>query len=281
MTKERITFWTGCHAMRHGDIIKASIAILEKLDVDVRSVGGPRYCCGTIKDMNSNAATIMAQGAAKRLADLGRDTVVSYCPSCQTHADDFISEISQTELEFGHFVTFLHNHRDKLAARLQNAVNRRVALHLHSGFQDKSPINKLVRDLLMLVPGLEVVDHTKIMPGIHCTSAMVNLPGMKADLKDSLRLLRSEHGVDDVITIFHSCHRALCVHDGLDGLRITNFVKILAISMGLACFDDLYRNWKTAGSEDQIRETVGDATIDKIGASTFERLILPELAKFD
>lgn len=280
MTKERITFWMGCHVLRHSDIIKASIAILENLDVDVRAVGGPRYCCGTIKDMNSKAATIMAQGATKRLNELGRDIVV-YCPSCQTHVDDFVSEISQTKFEFGHFVTFLHNHRDKLAARLTNRVNRRVALHLHSGFQDKSPINRLVRDLLMLVPGLDVVDHTKIMPGIHCTTAMVNLPGMKTDLKDSLRFLRSEYGVDDVITVFHSCHRWLCVHDGLDGLRVTNFVKILAMSMGLVCLDDVYRIWKTAGSEEQTREIVGVETIDKIGASTFERLILPDLRNVD
>jgi hypothetical protein len=279
MTEERITFWTGCHALRHSDIIKASIAILENLDVDVKAVGGPRYCCGTIKDMNSKAATTMAHGATKRLNDLGRDTVVSYCPSCQTHVDDFVSEISQTELEFGHFVTFLHKHREKLATRLTNTVNRRVALHLHSGFQEKSPINRLIRDILMLVPGIEVVDHNKIVPGLHCTTALTSLPGMKTDLRDTLLFLRREYGIDDVITIFHSCHRWLCVHDELDGLRVTNFVKILAISMGLVCFDDVYRIWKTAGDEDRIRHIVGIETIDKIGASTFDRLILPELAK--
>lgn len=281
MNKERITFWLGCHVLRHSDIIKASVAILESLDVDVRAVGGPRYCCGTIKDMNANAATIMAQGSTKRLSDLGRDTVVTYCPSCQTHVDDFVSEISQTELEFGPFIAFLHNHRDKLAARLSNPVNRRVAVHLHSGFQDRSPINKLVRELLMLVPGLDVIDHPKVMPGIHCTAAMVNLPGMKANLQDSLRFLRANYGVDDVITVFHSCHRALCIYDGLDGVRITNFVRILAMSMGLECADDNYRNWKTAGNEDQVRKTVGDAVIDKVGASTFDRLILPELVKVE
>lgn len=279
MTKERITFWLGCHVLRHSDIIKASIAILENLGVDVRAVGGPRYCCGTIKDMNAKAATVMAQGTTKRLGELGRDTVLTYCPSCQTHLDDFVSEISQVDFEFGPWVTFLYEHREKLAERLTIPVNRRVAIHIHSGFQDKAPINKLVHELLTLVPGLEVVEHQMHLPGIHCTTPMVSLPGMQDDLKDSLRRLRSEYAVDDVITVFHSCHRWLCVHDGFDGLRVTNFVRILAMSMGLECGDDVYKKWKTAGSEQQIRDTIGASTIDKIGESTFERLIMPDLAK--
>lgn len=277
--QESITFWLGCHVLRHSDIIRACVAVIEKLDIEVRAVGGPRYCCGTIKDMNAKAGTIISQGTAKRLGEVGGDMVVSYCPSCQTHLDDFVSEIAQTDFDSGHFVTFLHRRREKLRGLLKKPIRRRIALHLHSGFQSQAPVNEMAHDILSLVPDLEIVKHSFLAPGIHCAAAMAALPGMADDFKASLKRLRNEDGVDDVVTIFHSCQRNLCVHEGLDGLHIVNFIKLLAESMGIDVEDDIYRNWKVAGDEEAVRETVGAESIGKIGDATFDKLVLPELAR--
>jgi Fe-S oxidoreductase len=279
MSNENITFWIGCHALRHGDIITTCISILERLGVEVQSAGGPRYCCGTLKDMNTKAADIMGQGTTKRLNDFGSDKVVTYCPSCQTHMDDFVSEFSQTEFEFGHLVTFLYDRREKLAKLLTNPVRRRVLLHLHSGFQSKSPVNDQIREILSLVPGLEVVDQPKRVPGIHCTMALVKLPGMRESVAEDIRDFQRSGRVDDVVTIFHSCHRWLSTQEGLGGLRVTNFVKLLAMSMGLADSEDTHKEWRQAGDEQEIRETIGAENIDRIGNENFERLVLPELLK--
>ena len=119
----------------------------------------------------------------------------------------------------------------------------------------------------------------RLAPGIHCAAAMAALPGMADDFKTTLKTLRKDYAVDDVVTIFHSCQRNLCVHDGFEGLHIVNFIKLLADSMGIDVDDDIYRNWKVAGDEAAVREVVGDDSIGKVGAQTFERLVLPELAR--
>jgi hypothetical protein len=54
--KERITFWYGCNVLRHGDIIHACIDLLRALGYEPHPVGGPDYCCGTVKDANQTAA---------------------------------------------------------------------------------------------------------------------------------------------------------------------------------------------------------------------------------
>lgn len=277
MEKESITFWLGCHVLRHSDLIRTSVEILKRIGVEARTVGGPKYCCGTIKDMNLRAATSMGQGAVKRFNKFGNDHVVNYCPSCQTHLDDFISETIDLDFDYSPFVQFLHRHKADLAQQISRPINRRVALHLHSGFQAKAPINRMATELLMLIPGLDIVEHDIRTPGIHCTGAQVALPGMGRDMENSLRRLRNEYAVDDVVTIFHSCQRQLCIHDGLDGLRLVNFIKVLGTAMGIELGDDVYGEWKNAGDEARIREVVGEERISRVGQETFERLILPEL----
>jgi len=277
MKQETITFWLGCHVLRHSDLIRTSVEVLKRIGVDARTVGGPKYCCGTIKDMNLRAATGMGQGAVKRFTQFGNDTVITYCPSCQTHLDDFISETVDLEFDYSPFVEFLHAHKSELAAQMNRPIHRRVALHLHSGFQLKVPINQMATELLMLIPGLEVVQHDIRTPGIHCTGAQVAVPGMSSDMEESLRRLRNEYAVDDVVTIFHSCQRQLCIFDGLDGLRLINFIKLLGSAMGIEIKGDVFGEWKNAGDEVSIREAIGEERIDVIGREAFEKLILPEL----
>ena len=52
---DRVTFWYGCNVVRHGDIIRAAIALLEAVGIEVTPAGGAGYCCGTAKDANLRA----------------------------------------------------------------------------------------------------------------------------------------------------------------------------------------------------------------------------------
>lgn len=275
--KHSITFWLGCHVLRHSDIIRACISVLTALNIDVKVAGGPKYCCGTIKDMNVKAATNMGSGTARQFNALGRSQVVSYCPSCQTHMEDFISEVAQTEFDSSHLVPFLYQHKEKLASLLRTPIHRRVALHLHSGFQAKAPINEMAAELIGLIPGLVLVENDGFVPGIHCTTGQVALPKMAMELKASVTSMSTEYKADDLVTIFHSCQRALCIHQGLNGIRIVNFIKLLAESMGVETEADIYGEWRTAGDEASVRRAIGIKKIEQVGDAAFEDLILPEL----
>ena len=47
---DRVTFWFGCNMLRHAEMIRLTIMLLERAGYDVRTVGGPGYCCGTAHD---------------------------------------------------------------------------------------------------------------------------------------------------------------------------------------------------------------------------------------
>ena len=278
---ETVTFWYGCNAVRHGDILRASIALLEAIGVEVRPAGGPAYCCGTAKDGNLRAAAGMAHRAVDNFNALGHD-VVTWCPSCHRHMTNFIEHYTQPRFELNHITQRLHAHRDILRARIAaHAAThppspRRAMVHQHIGFHEVD-VNRLVRDLLALVPGLELVDASDAAPG-HMCSALAAVPAAANEAAGTMSRRAREQAVDHVITIWHSCHRMLCALEATEPFRIVNYVTVLAAAMGLQLTDE-YQRWKLSESDDAIVAAVGPERVRRIGETVFRTEVLPELAR--
>ncbi|MBM3341939.1 MAG: (Fe-S)-binding protein [Betaproteobacteria bacterium] len=273
---EKITFWYGCNAVRHGDIIHGAIALLEAVGVEVTPAGGAGYCCGTSKDANLRAAEGMGQRTVKKFNAHGTGKVVSWCPSCYRHMNGFMGEYTQPQFELSHFTQLLHARRDVLAQKLTRRVERKVMLHRHFGFHEVD-VNPLVEDLLRLVPGITLLEGGTAAPG-HMCSALSRVP---ASLKDVTRGLCDDAaacGADTVATVFHSCQRLLCGLEASEPFRVVNYVSLLTESMGLTFADD-YKAWKLAGSEDEVIAKVGEERIAAIGENLFRESILPELMR--
>jgi Fe-S oxidoreductase len=60
LDRGRVTFWFGCNMLRHAEMIRLSIMLLERVGYDVNAAGGPAYCCGTVHDHQQRAASNMA-----------------------------------------------------------------------------------------------------------------------------------------------------------------------------------------------------------------------------
>ncbi|HEV8105973.1 MAG TPA: heterodisulfide reductase-related iron-sulfur binding cluster, partial [Burkholderiales bacterium] len=95
---EAVTFWYGCNVLRHGDIIHACIDLLRALGYEPHPVGGPDYCCGTVKDANQAAAGGMATRTVGRLNERGA-RVVAWCPSCHSHMHDFMEHAAERRFD--------------------------------------------------------------------------------------------------------------------------------------------------------------------------------------
>jgi len=91
---ESVTFWYGCNVLRHGDIIHACLDILRALGFEPHPVGGPDYCCGTVKDANQTTAGGMATRTVGRLNERAAP-VVAWCPSCHSHMHDFMEHAAE------------------------------------------------------------------------------------------------------------------------------------------------------------------------------------------
>ena len=79
---KKVTFWFGCNMLRHAELIRLSMMLLERAGFDVEAAGGPGYCCGTAHDHQPKAASTMAARTVSRFNEAaekdGRKTVVTW-----------------------------------------------------------------------------------------------------------------------------------------------------------------------------------------------------------
>ena len=274
---ERVVFWYGCNAVRHGDIIHSAIELLRSVGIESDPAGGPAYCCGTAKDGNLDAAAGMAARTVEKFNASGRDKVVTWCPSCHRHAGTFMTGVNTAQFTVSHITEMLHARRHLLAPLLTHAVERRVVLHQHSGFHEVDAY-PLIADLLRLVPGLELIVTDYAAPG-HMCSALAPHPAALKDVARRSVELCAENDSDTLVTAFHACQRLLCGLATTDSIRVVNYVNLLVEAMGLTPAPDEYAAWKNAGSEAAIRAQIGPERIARIGAEFFAKQMLPELRK--
>ena len=270
---DRITFWFGCNMLRHAEMIRLSIMLLEHAGYDVSAAGGPAYCCGTAHDHQPHGASNMAARTVGRFNEAaqkeGRGKVVTWCPSCHMHMSDIMSPGNAAGFEIAHITELLAERADRLAPRLKVPVKRRVLLHRHLGFATHVPVNDRVARLLARIPGLKLIDGPA-HPG-HMCSALAAVPGALAKAARETWTAATAGNCDTVATIFHSCHRELTALDGRDNVALRNWVQLVAEAMGLKV-SDAYRGWRAGGAPDI-------AAIERTGESLYHKLIEPELRK--
>jgi len=273
--KEAITFWYGCNVLRHGDIIHSCLDILRALDFDPRPAGGPDYCCGTVKDSNQITAGGMATRTVGRFNAMGRERVVAWCPSCHSHMHDFMARTNDTQFAMTYMVDLLYANRAKLAPLLVHPVPLRVIVHKHIGFNDLVEVNRIIPELLRMIPGVEVVEDDYLAPGYMCAS-LVAVPGAMDDMfAHTVRAVRTA-GAEAVVSIFHQCYREFCGLEARGATQVCNYIHLLARSMGFA-YEDEYKAWKKAGAG--AAELIGKERLARVGVQFFERALLPELKK--
>jgi len=270
-----LTFWYGCNVVRHGDIIHAAIALLEAIGVEVRPAGGPAYCCGTTEDSNLRSAEGMATRTVEKFNAIGND-VVTWCPSCHRHMGDFVGHYAAPQFEVSHITEVLHRHRDRLAARLVHPVARKVMLHRHIGFREVE-VNRLVTELLRLVPGLEVLESTVEVPA-HMCSELARLPAVLSAVMARTVAEARAAGVQDLVTVFHSCQRMWCGLSADQPLGVVNYANLLARAMGVERPDE-YVQWKLAASEEAAIAMIGPQRMQRVDAQFFRTELLPEIRR--
>lgn len=272
---EKVTFWYGCNVLRHGDIIHNCIDILQRVGIEAVPVGGPNYCCGSIKDTNPRAADGMARRSIEGMNAKGNARLIAWCPSCHLQMEDFMSKGYQTAFDMTYLVEVLHARRHMLQPHMA-PVPLKIYLHRHSGFQQKVAVNTMVHELLSLIPQLEIVEDDYLAPGYMC-HALAAVPQAMQSMLGQLRHTVAASRADAIVTIFHQCYRDLCGLETQGLAKVHNYIQLIARSLGMERPDE-YKTWKNAGSD--AARIVGEHRIQLMGGKDqFDRLVLPELLK--
>ena len=269
-----VTFWYGCNMTRHGEIVRLVTHMLEAVGVAAAPAGGPGYCCGSTQESNARIAAGMAARTVEKFNQAGRDTVITWCPSCHMNMDDLMAPVTETAFETQHITQLLAARAERLRPLLTHAVPARVLLHAHHGFHGRVPVNTDVPMLLRMIPGLTVLDHPLHIPG-HMCSAIAPKPGVMAQAHSDTLEAMADIGADTLATIFHSCHRDAVALERSRAIRVVNWIHLLAEGMGLAHTDE-YKLWRNA---EDPRASVGSDRVVAAGDAAFEQLVEPELRR--
>jgi heterodisulfide reductase subunit D len=130
---------------------------------------------------------------------------------------------------------------------LRERLPMRIALHRHPGIHG---VVEAAEDILNAVPGIEIVDLHQPAVGLQSNNLKA-LPAYRREL-DLAELKAAEAaGVDALVAVYHSDHRALCAHERDWPFQILNLYEIVGASMGMHRDDD-YKRLKIMQDADAI-----------------------------
>jgi heterodisulfide reductase subunit D len=132
-------------------------------------------------------------------------------------------------------------------------VPMQVALHRHPGIHG---VVEAAEDILRTVPGISIVDLHQPAVGLQSNNLKV-LPNYRRELDRAELMAAEAAGVDALVAVYHSDHRALCAHERDWPFRILNIYEIVGASMGLH-HDDRFKRLKMMQDADAILDDCRD-----------------------
>jgi len=247
-------FYTGCNVLKTPHIALLALDIMDALGASYEVMGGPSHCCGVLQIRTGDVATSgrMGENSIDKLAQSKSKQVVSWCPSCQVQLGETTLPTLERmrgakPFEMTPFTLYLRKNLDRLRPMLRERVPMRIALHRHPGVRG---VVEAAEQILRAVPGIEIVDLHQPAVGLQSNNLKV-LPEYRRQLDEAELAAAAAAGVDALVAVYHSDHRALCAHERDWPFRILNIYEIVGASMGLH-EDDHYKRLKIMQDADAI-----------------------------
>jgi len=234
-----VVFYFGCNILRTPEIALTVLDVLDRLEVDYEVLGGTGNCCG-ITFMRDGAATTAHAQAAQTLSNMAVFTpqeVLTWCPSCNVHMQDFVLEPQAPDFPMRHVTAYLTEHLPELQQHFVQPVYKRVALHEHHGVDG---VVEDVRRVLRAIPGLELVSIPQLHDHGHQCTGLRNTPAAKQNVHRVVLDQAAAAGVDVLADIYHSCHRELVAAEQDYPFAVQNFISLVGEAMGITR-QDLYK----------------------------------------
>lgn len=246
-----ILFYTGCNVLRTPHIVLNVMDILDALQLDFDVVGGTAHCCGVYQFQEADLPTYERMGhrTFQRFGQSGASKVLTWCPTCTKNFDELEKDVEEPFFDLGHISEFLAANLDALKARFVDQPKRRVVIHEHLGI---GATVDSIRKLLSAVPNLELVELVQDSGFSYaCGGQAAKFKGREQAIHRALAEGAVAAGADTIVTMYHSCHRALAGAEAAYPLRVVNFTDVLAEALGRGGHPDYYRLYKAGGAMDE------------------------------
>ncbi|MGH7090617.1 MAG: heterodisulfide reductase-related iron-sulfur binding cluster, partial [Stellaceae bacterium] len=218
------------------------------LGVGYDVMGGPGHCCGVYHFHEGDLASYakVAGHTYGRFAATGAKRVLSWCPSCTKQLGENWHDYADPGFEFGHVAKFFLERQNRLAARFRRDLpHRRVAVHEHEGI---AGVADSVRRLVAAIPGAELVEIPQDRHfGYVCGGPAARHPAREREAHRKVAESAAAANADVLVTMYHSCHRALSGAEAHYPFAVQNFTDLLVEALGLEPRHDYYKQYKRGG----------------------------------
>jgi Fe-S oxidoreductase len=229
-------FYTGCNVLKTPHIALLALDIMDTLGISYQVMGGPSHCCGILQMRAGDVEMSGRMGSTsiEKMSHSKSGQLLSWCPSCyvqftETTLPTIERQRGARPFEMTPFIRFLRARLDDLKPLLRERVELRVALHKHPGV---AGVMEAATDILQAVPGVTLVDLNQPAVGLQSVNLAV-LPDYRRKVELSELEAARDAGVEALVAVYHSDHRALCAHERDWPFRIVNLLEIVGQSMGL------------------------------------------------
>ena len=253
-----LLLYLGCNVLRTAHLAKTAIEVLNHMGFAFNAVGGPAYCCGIVHHRNGeqNAARNYVRNSMRHFEAHRPKHVIMWCPSCHEHYDDVVRNEQPVSFPYEHYTAFVARHLDRI--RFTKRLEKRVALHYHTGHSQQDLDWASARSILRAIPGIDYVEvPNPAALGRHCNPTYINRIGQAAWEEHIAGIMRAaaDARVDFLATLYHSCHREICQEEASYPFQIVNYISLLGEAMGIE-HPDVYKRYKLMGDPAAIFEEV-------------------------
>jgi len=193
----------------------------------------------------------MGHRTFQRFGQSGASKVLTWCPTCTKNFDELEKDVEPPAFDLGHVSEFLASNLEALKARFKaEQPRRRVVIHEHLGI---GATLSSIATLLKAVPNLELIELPQDSGFSYaCGGQAAKFKDREAAIHRALAEGAVAAGADTIVTMYHSCHRALAGAEAVyPGLKVVNFTDVLAEALGRGGHPDYYRLYKQGGAMDE------------------------------
>jgi Fe-S oxidoreductase len=248
-----VLFYTGCNVLRTPHIVLNVMDILDGLGIDFDVVGGTAHCCGVYQFQEADLPTYERIGhrTFERFGESGAAKVLTWCPTCTKNFDELEKDAEPPSFDLAHISEFLAANLETLKKHFApDLAPRRVVIHEHQGI---GATLDSMRRLLSAVPNLQLLEIAQDSGFSYaCGGQAAKFKNREHEIHRRLAEGAVAAGADTIVTMYHSCHRALAGAEAMyPSLRVVNFTDVIAEAMGRGGHPDYYRLYKVGGAMDE------------------------------
>ncbi|MBV8188193.1 MAG: (Fe-S)-binding protein [Alphaproteobacteria bacterium] len=247
-----VLFYTGCNVLRTPHIVLNVMDILDALGLDFDVVGGTAHCCGVYQFQEADLPTYERVGhrTFQRFGRSGASQVLTWCPTCTKNFDELEKDVEAPSFDLAHISEFLAANLEMLKARFgAEQPRRRVVIHEHLGI---GATVSSIQTLLRAVPNVELLEIAQDSGFSYaCGGQAAKFKGREQAIHRRLVEGAIAAGADTIVTMYHSCHRALAGAEAAYPIKVVNFTDVIAEALGRGGHPDYYQLYKRGGAMDE------------------------------